>query len=419
MKGRVLDPLTPPDMDLMICCMWPCLLHSDFLATTLKIDKSFMEISAVCNATLPVSAVDVSCCLFSVNKSLVLRSFAIPETLTPQPAPSGDECLVTIVVSNSISILTSYLDSLVRSSTDVINTTTTRQTGTPIGSARCVSPCARVRLPMFGVRAVCGNSLCEFGEACTTANCSTGCALDCPAYSGHTCPLGVSSSSGQLSECSSRGTCLQASGTCSCNAGYTGAACSHCLLNYTRLTQDGPCILFPGALTSCDDGVKNGNEDEVDCGGPNCAPCVPAPTSQLIMIASVTAGALTVLGVALAALKRYLASSRTMVVTASLPKARDSDFVSKLRSLRSAKSGIPARSGNKVTPIAVTPQPVKQRNSVIQWLRHHSTAGLEGTGAGNPAYQAQAPRNPAVSSGNLLVDWSQYERKRTSAQSST
>ena len=32
----------------------------------------------------------------------------------------------------------------------------------------------------------------------------------------------------------------------------------------------GSCVFMPGSLTSCDDGVRNGNEEGVDCGGPNC-----------------------------------------------------------------------------------------------------------------------------------------------------
>ena len=33
------------------------------------------------------------------------------------------------------------------------------------------------------------------------------------------------------------------------------------------------CTFLPGALTSCGDGIQNGNEEGVDCGGPNCGAC--------------------------------------------------------------------------------------------------------------------------------------------------
>jgi hypothetical protein len=36
-------------------------------------------------------------------------------------------------------------------------------------------------------------------------------------------------------------------------------------------------VFLPGALTSCSDGVRNGNEAGVDCGGPNCGPCPELP----------------------------------------------------------------------------------------------------------------------------------------------
>jgi hypothetical protein len=32
-------------------------------------------------------------------------------------------------------------------------------------------------------------------------------------------------------------------------------------------------VFLAGALASCMDGVRNGNEVGVDCGGPNCGPC--------------------------------------------------------------------------------------------------------------------------------------------------
>jgi hypothetical protein len=39
------------------------------------------------------------------------------------------------------------------------------------------------------------------------------------------------------------------------------------------LPVSGRCLFLPGALVSCEDGVRNGNEAGVDCGGPNCPSC--------------------------------------------------------------------------------------------------------------------------------------------------
>jgi hypothetical protein len=39
------------------------------------------------------------------------------------------------------------------------------------------------------------------------------------------------------------------------------------------------CVFLPGALSSCSDGVQNGNEDGVDCGGICPTACGAADTS--------------------------------------------------------------------------------------------------------------------------------------------
>lgn len=55
-------------------------------------------------------------------------------------------------------------------------------------------------------------------------------------------------------------------------------ACNACSPGFLRLRTNGPCIFLPGALAACNDGVKNGNEAGVDCGGPVCAACATAST---------------------------------------------------------------------------------------------------------------------------------------------
>jgi hypothetical protein len=74
--------------------------------------------------------------------------------------------------------------------------------------------------------------------------------------------------------CSGRGDCLGASGYCDCYVGYSGSACQLCARNFTRVK--GACVFLPGAMVSCSDGVRNGNEVGMDCGGPNCVACTSA-----------------------------------------------------------------------------------------------------------------------------------------------
>lgn len=119
---------------------------------------------------------------------------------------------------------------------------------------------------MLARTSVCGNSLCEFGESCPDGDksCeSTACAVDCP-LPRLQCPSG-SNSSGILAPCSGNGACRTSTGTCECFRGYSGASCARCAPNFLKTRN--LCVFLPGALSSCSDGVQNGNEDGVDCGG--------------------------------------------------------------------------------------------------------------------------------------------------------
>jgi hypothetical protein len=133
--------------------------------------------------------------------------------------------------------------------------------------------------------AACGNGVCERGEECRSPNCSTGCASDCPVFVS-ACPFGLNRY-GTASSCSSNGACQQGTGRCSCYAGYTGDVCSVCTSGYLQLTRGGACIYLPGALSSCEDGVSNGNEEGVDCGGPNCIKCAARLAKVSFIVASV------------------------------------------------------------------------------------------------------------------------------------
>ena len=62
-------------------------------------------------------------------------------------------------------------------------------------------------------------------------------------------------------------------GSCACFMGYVGTDCNSCDRDYVWVPDAAQCVFLPGTLSSCVDGVLNGNEKDVDCGGPNCEPC--------------------------------------------------------------------------------------------------------------------------------------------------
>jgi hypothetical protein len=127
--------------------------------------------------------------------------------------------------------------------------------------------------------AVCGNLRCEFGEQCQDTNCGTGtqCAVDCPSFV-PPCPV----SAGMA--CGGNGVCAVGRGVCQCFTGYTGAGCDTCSQSFTAAPAvAGPgsngtgvevaltvCVRQLGTIFSCVDGVRNGLEEGVDCGGPHC-----------------------------------------------------------------------------------------------------------------------------------------------------
>ena len=120
---------------------------------------------------------------------------------------------------------------------------------------------------------VCGNRQCELGEACATQlSDSPGCCpADCPTVV-YSCT--VDAATGAV--CSGHGSCLTGLGVCDCYKGYTGDGCNACDGGYlTRVDSTGhvtSCVFLPGAVSSCSNGVLDGAEAGVDCGGV-CPPC--------------------------------------------------------------------------------------------------------------------------------------------------
>jgi len=88
---------------------------------------------------------------------------------------------------------------------------------------------------------VCGNGVCEAGEACTTTGSDLdGCCLSDCGRQVWPCPQPSTASGKATGQCSGRGVCEHTSGSCVCFDGYTGAACEACAIGYSR-TGDNMC----------------------------------------------------------------------------------------------------------------------------------------------------------------------------------
>jgi hypothetical protein len=171
----------------------------------------------------------------------------------------------------------------------------------------------------------CGNQRCEIGEQCTAtdSDCTaTGvCLIDCPVRV-HSC-LGtvtaVSSVTGNVSVdgnasmsmstpsrvtmCSGHGTCTAATGLCECFSGYQGTVCASCSGDF--LPAGALCVYQPGAAVACGDGVMDGNEVGVDCGGPNCSPCSQAASGDMSALTNVHVIVVSVGGIVVGAVVLY------------------------------------------------------------------------------------------------------------------
>ena len=154
-------------------------------------------------------------------------------------------------------------------------------------TSACFPPCLLHRLSLC-VSAECGNQQCELGEACASAaaiaevtatGAANATAQCCPAD----CPIAVqvcATGSASGLACSGHGSCLTGVGVCQCFDGYTGDACDSCATQYVERpsTSGGgssssssngvsSCVFLPGSLSTCVNGVRDGGEAGVDCGG--------------------------------------------------------------------------------------------------------------------------------------------------------
>jgi len=122
-----------------------------------------------------------------------------------------------------------------------------------------------------GGSTTCGDGKLDSGETCDDGNNSsadgcTSCAVD-------EC-FECTADPGTLSTCtaSTMGTACQSTKVCDGNG-----ACVECLDDST--CNGGYC--FQNACATCDDGMKNGDETDVDCGGTHCGKCTAGKTCGL------------------------------------------------------------------------------------------------------------------------------------------
>ena len=206
----------------------------------------------------------------------------------------------------------------------------------------------------------CGNGRCEFGEECRDLGCTNGCASDCPAYYSSRCPGGYDTNNAFV-KCSGHGACSLYADACTCYQGYSGNNCGSCAVGYMRTRANGPCVFLAGALSSCKDGVKNGNELGVDCGGPNCPACRnPVTSSNLAIIvigglcAAVAVGVLAVVGFRM--YTRGKVGRVDVVVSAVSAAAAGGAVGGNGRLVGTAASGRSAHQLKAGTPIVRTPK---------------------------------------------------------------
>eukprot|EP01029_Cantina_marsupialis_P032081 TRINITY_DN94_c1_g1_i1.p1 TRINITY_DN94_c1_g1~~TRINITY_DN94_c1_g1_i1.p1 ORF type:complete len:1622 (+),score=551.24 TRINITY_DN94_c1_g1_i1:481-4866(+) len=162
---------------------------------------------------------------------------------------------------------------------------------------------------------ICGNGICELSERCNGegACCPSDCPveeLDCPQYEGES-PCGA---------IEGHGYCVAGVGKCGCftNKGFGGESCNECLAGWwptydnERLT----CVRLP--LPSVFDGITNGYETGVDCGGLNNDACIEDEPSTggggAITIAFALLGIVAIGGITLTSYKQYQKHQRKRIM---------------------------------------------------------------------------------------------------------
>ncbi|MDI1437551.1 DUF4215 domain-containing protein [Polyangium sorediatum] len=121
-----------------------------------------------------------------------------------------------------------------------------------------------------GAMSACGDGVVDPGETCDDGNdtADDGC-TSCTVDACYTCPGTVGTQS----------ICVAKKAGELCAAGLCDGAgqCVECLVNQ-HCSINGYC--FDHSCKSCEDGLKNGDETDADCGGTHCSPCAQGKTCE-------------------------------------------------------------------------------------------------------------------------------------------
>lgn len=146
---------------------------------------------------------------------------------------------------------------------------------------------------------VCGNGICEAGEAVLPHLGFAGCPVDCP-LEVLPCP--------SINEhaCSGHGVCDAQTGRCQCfqEAGYTGDDCASCTPEFVLHALSGGCLRVVLQAT-CFDEIQNGREGGVDCGGVCATPC-PIINNPVLTTWQIALVALAIVFCAVASVSGYI-----------------------------------------------------------------------------------------------------------------
>eukprot|EP01029_Cantina_marsupialis_P014305 TRINITY_DN315_c1_g5_i1.p1 TRINITY_DN315_c1_g5~~TRINITY_DN315_c1_g5_i1.p1 ORF type:complete len:2511 (-),score=936.25 TRINITY_DN315_c1_g5_i1:628-7266(-) len=115
---------------------------------------------------------------------------------------------------------------------------------------------------------VCGDGVCHIDETCMDGG-EDCCAADCPIVEKCEAPGFSDEQCGGLI----RGKCV--TGLCDCFKGYTGETCGECATGYF-MDGDNKCIKLTIGFKvqeTCEDGILNNGESQIDCGGLYCTAC--------------------------------------------------------------------------------------------------------------------------------------------------
>ncbi|MFO0759671.1 MAG: plastocyanin/azurin family copper-binding protein [Byssovorax sp.] len=97
------------------------------------------------------------------------------------------------------------------------------------------------------------NDIKDDSNPCTNDSCSMGSEVHAPSSAGTAC---TDATSANAKLCDGAGKCVE------CNPASAATDCA------SKVCQDNACV-----SAQCNDGVKNGNETDKDCGGPDCGGC--------------------------------------------------------------------------------------------------------------------------------------------------